>query len=465
MPVAADPAAGGPVHRPGDGRPAHRRERRGAPVRSRGMNRIRHAYREMVPGLEPYFVSELPRRRPRRPRALRPVGAAAAPSRDVVHGLTTTIGMVATIDAMIVGAIGAVGALGLGAGAEVALLSALVGFAAAFGVIVVLGTRIAIAPSTGLDVALPVAAAGPRLGSAVLADVGHREVDLPSIAGVAKAALPAALDRPAVSRDLADEALVEAGPGRAVPVLAGGTPDRPGGVVERHQEQALDAATVEVVHRLRLAVGRAADDRDGVGHLRRFARRPHDDELAEALDRRLHGSCIGGSSGSPSPCHSPISGSNLASSVSLCVTRRSGMGDSTRPAARPRPAAGRRDASAVADRRDRRSDGRRRQPARRRSARSAGAPGDADDRAEQRPADTARTGRRATWPTPMSAMNAAFAERTTSTRTAAARHQDARRDGHDPDPGASIDADGAPSRAPPRRSASAWRRSRSVERS
>ena len=27
----------------------------------RGMNRIRHAYREMVPGLEPYFVSELPR--------------------------------------------------------------------------------------------------------------------------------------------------------------------------------------------------------------------------------------------------------------------------------------------------------------------------------------------------------------------------------------------------------------------
>ena len=26
----------------------------------RGINRIRHAYREMVPGLEPYFVTELP---------------------------------------------------------------------------------------------------------------------------------------------------------------------------------------------------------------------------------------------------------------------------------------------------------------------------------------------------------------------------------------------------------------------
>ena len=38
----------------------------------RGMNRIRHAYREMVPGLEPYFVSELPRRRPRCPRGLWP---------------------------------------------------------------------------------------------------------------------------------------------------------------------------------------------------------------------------------------------------------------------------------------------------------------------------------------------------------------------------------------------------------
>ena len=41
------------------------------------------------------------------------------------------------------------------------------------------------------------------------------------------------------------------------------------------------------MHRLRLAVGRAADDRDVVGQVRGLAHRPDDDELAEALDHRL----------------------------------------------------------------------------------------------------------------------------------------------------------------------------------
>src|SRR5438132_1687678 len=103
------------------------------------------------------------------------------------------------------------------------------------------------------------------------------------------AALPPARDALAVSRDLADEALVEAGALGAVPILAGGPPDLPGVAFESHQEQPLDPSRVEVVHRLRLAVGRAADDRDAVGHLRRLAHRAEDDELAEALDLRLHG--------------------------------------------------------------------------------------------------------------------------------------------------------------------------------
>src|SRR5687768_14096086 len=125
--------------------------------------------------------------------------------------------------------------------------------------------------------------------AALLADVGQREVDLPVIAGVPHAPLPAALDRLAVRGDLADEALVEARAVRAAPILAGGPPDLPRGAVEGHHEQPLDPAIVEVVHRLRLAVGCAADDRDAVGQLRGLGHRAEDDELRQALDLGLHG--------------------------------------------------------------------------------------------------------------------------------------------------------------------------------
>src|SRR5437588_1965711 len=125
--------------------------------------------------------------------------------------------------------------------------------------------------------------------AALLADVVDREVDAPLIAGGPHAALPPARDALAVSRDLADEALVEAGAVGAVPILAGGPPDLPGGAFERHHEQPLDPSRIEVMHRLRLARGRAADDRDAVWHLRGLAHRADDDELAEVLDLRLHG--------------------------------------------------------------------------------------------------------------------------------------------------------------------------------
>src|SRR6185503_2406732 len=116
-----------------------------------------------------------------------------------------------------------------------------------------------------------------------------REVELPLIARLPHAALPPALDPVPVSRDLADEALVEAGTVRAVPILAGRSPDLQRGAFEGHQEEPLDPARIEVVHRLRLAVGRAADDRDTGGHLGGLARRAEDDELTKALDLRLHG--------------------------------------------------------------------------------------------------------------------------------------------------------------------------------
>src|ERR1700736_2572512 len=112
-----------------------------------------------------------------------------------------------------------------------------------------------------------------RQDAALLAEVGDREVDLPLVAGVPQAALPPALDRLAVSRDLADEALVEAGAVRAVPILAGSPPDLPGGAFHGHHEQPLHPSGIEVVHWLRLAVGRAANDRDAVGHLGGLAHR------------------------------------------------------------------------------------------------------------------------------------------------------------------------------------------------
>ena len=120
----------------------------------RGMNRIRHAYREMVPELEPYFVASF---HDDARGVLALYGPPVATSRisDVLHGLTTTIGMVATIDAFLVGAISALGALGLGAGAEVALVSAVLGFAAAFGVFVILGTRMAIATQDRIESIFP----------------------------------------------------------------------------------------------------------------------------------------------------------------------------------------------------------------------------------------------------------------------------------------------------------------------
>src|SRR5688572_31739548 len=93
-----------------------------------------------------------------------------------------------------------------------------------------------------------------------LPNVVEREVDLPLVACRPHAALPPARDPLAVSRDLADEALVEARAIGSVPVFARGAPDLPCGPFEGHQEHPLDPSGIEVMHRLRLAVRGATDD-------------------------------------------------------------------------------------------------------------------------------------------------------------------------------------------------------------
>jgi hypothetical protein len=87
-----------------------------------GMNRIRHAYLEIAPGLEPYFITS---QYDDLPGVLSTYGEVAdrAPSAPLgfLHGLTTTDGMVSVITCVIGGVFGAVVALLIGAAPNVAI--------------------------------------------------------------------------------------------------------------------------------------------------------------------------------------------------------------------------------------------------------------------------------------------------------------------------------------------------------
>lgn len=121
----------------------------------RGMNRIRHAYREMVPGLEPYFVSGFHDDARGVLATYGDITANQSVLANVGHGLTTMIGMVATVVAMIVGALAVLVAVGVGAGVEVALVSAVVGFLLGTAVFAVVGMRTALNYQAGVESRFP----------------------------------------------------------------------------------------------------------------------------------------------------------------------------------------------------------------------------------------------------------------------------------------------------------------------
>jgi hypothetical protein len=74
-----------------------------------GMNRLRHAYHEMVPGLEGYFIAS---HHDDIESVLEFYGpAAGSPIRSILHGLTTTPGMLSVICSAVAGSLGAVIAL------------------------------------------------------------------------------------------------------------------------------------------------------------------------------------------------------------------------------------------------------------------------------------------------------------------------------------------------------------------
>ena len=121
----------------------------------RGMNRIRHAYREMVPGLEPYFITGFHDDARGVLAAYEGVTTRAGPLSNVVHGLTTMIGMVATVVAMIIGALAGLVVVGLGGGAAVALLAAVAGFTAATVAFVIMVMRTHVAQQTQAESRFP----------------------------------------------------------------------------------------------------------------------------------------------------------------------------------------------------------------------------------------------------------------------------------------------------------------------
>jgi hypothetical protein len=96
-----------------------------------GMNRIRHAYREMVPGIEPYFSTPF---HDDANSVLSVYGSGpSSPISDIVHGLTTAPAMIGVVDAVVAGALTATMALGLGLGSGVALVAGIGGFVLVFG--------------------------------------------------------------------------------------------------------------------------------------------------------------------------------------------------------------------------------------------------------------------------------------------------------------------------------------------
>lgn len=110
----------------------------------RGMNRIRHAYREIVPGIETYFVTSFHDDARGVLATYGEVTTSGKVLRNILHGIGTTIGMIATIDAMIFGALLAAVSMGLGLSLGTAVILAVAGFALAFALFLAIGMRTAL---------------------------------------------------------------------------------------------------------------------------------------------------------------------------------------------------------------------------------------------------------------------------------------------------------------------------------
>ena len=120
-----------------------------------GMNRIRHAYLEIAPGLKAYFISST---YDDMPGILSTYGESSEGESIVgsaIHGLTTMPGMVAAISAALGGLLGAVLALDFGAAPGVAALIGLASGVLILALALATGMRGFTRFNTGLDSRFP----------------------------------------------------------------------------------------------------------------------------------------------------------------------------------------------------------------------------------------------------------------------------------------------------------------------
>ncbi len=108
----------------------------------RGMNRIRHAYAEMVPGLERYFVSPIHDDARGVLSTFGDLGGHSGAA-SLAHGLTTTLGMLMVVNSVLLGALLGIIGTAIGAAAGVAIGLGILGFAALFGAFAIAGMKIA----------------------------------------------------------------------------------------------------------------------------------------------------------------------------------------------------------------------------------------------------------------------------------------------------------------------------------
>ncbi|MBI2776587.1 MAG: hypothetical protein HYX57_04875 [Chloroflexi bacterium] len=120
----------------------------------RGMNRIRHAYTELVPGIERYFVAPI---HDDARGVLATFGEPLGPSavRNVAHGITTAIGMLMLINVVIFAALVTVASIGLGASRPLGLVLGVLAFVVAFAGTAVLGMRQAMRTAAAADPMFP----------------------------------------------------------------------------------------------------------------------------------------------------------------------------------------------------------------------------------------------------------------------------------------------------------------------
>ena len=107
----------------------------------RGMNRLRRAYLELDPGLEPYLITGWTEDLAGVLRTFGSPGGPASMLGNFQHALVTTPAMVAFVDCVIAGVLVGLVAAQLGAPMELSAVAAAAGFLAAFALIALYGAR------------------------------------------------------------------------------------------------------------------------------------------------------------------------------------------------------------------------------------------------------------------------------------------------------------------------------------